>query len=555
MVKPQWQILGKEKPEDARSVLHILLADRGLDHSFLNGTLKDLEAHLRIDGMEEGARIMAGHLCAGSKILLVGDYDCDGITSLAQVSHFLNDIGYRNYEVVVPHRSEGYGIPERAVHEHPDAKVLLAMDCGTLDVRAVTAARELGMECIVIDHHEVPEKGRAPATVLINPKQPACRSTFKSFCSAGLTLLFLACLRRAIRDRFQAPSLGGKYLALAAIGTVADIVPLVDANRILARSGLQSLNQHCFPPVKRIADQAGLSNRILTAGHLGYYIGPRLNAAGRMADARIAFDLLMAAEPESISRLTHELNRLNSRRQQEEDAILNDVRRRLLGSKGRRRTLIIGDHRWNAGVIGIVASRIQQELHYGPVVVFALDREIGVARGSARSVPGFDIHEALKACDDLLLKWGGHKMAAGMTILSDQMDPLADRLEQVADMHPEHVFKPMGKVDLEVDLDVVTAELYESLSQLEPYGMGNPIPTFAARGVKVKLQRVFGREQSHLRLLVNDRVGAVFWRGNQLVNVKRWRDDNPVDLVFQVDWDDFTGKPMLNVKDMGHLFP
>ena len=207
------------------------------DGSFLSADLKDLETCLVMKGIDEGARLMADRLIHGRQIVLVGDYDCDGITSVAQMAHFLTDIGYGNFDVVIPGRSEGYGIPARALTGHPDADLLVAMDCGTFDAEPLTMARHRGTDSIVIDHHEISDRDPAPATVLINPRQPGCPSVFKDFCSSGLTLLFLTRLRKAIAGTFPQPRLGGKYLAMAAIGTVADMVPLVGGNRILVREG------------------------------------------------------------------------------------------------------------------------------------------------------------------------------------------------------------------------------------------------------------------------------------------------------------------------------
>ena len=247
MIRCKWELIGKSKPASADKVVEILLENRGVEASFLTGSLKDLEPYLAMAGMAEGASLMARHLAAGERVVLVGDYDCDGVTSVAQMAHFLRDIGYANYAVVIPRRAEGYGVPERAVTQHPDAGLLVAMDCGTHDVRAVSAARKQGSDVIVIDHHEVSDHEVAPATVLVNPKQPASHSGFKDFSAAGLTLLFLARLRRAVGERFAVPRLGGKYLSLATIGTVADLMPLVDANRILTQSGLGCMNSGTVP--------------------------------------------------------------------------------------------------------------------------------------------------------------------------------------------------------------------------------------------------------------------------------------------------------------------
>ncbi len=553
MVKIQWKIVGERKPEAVGDVVRILLENRGLGPSFLDGSLGDLEAHLCIRGMDEGAELMARHLSEGGKIVLVGDYDCDGITSLAQMSLFLREIGYYNFEVVVPRRSEGYGIPMRAVLDHPGTRLVVAMDCGTLDVAPVSLARERGMDCIVIDHHEVPGKGVAPATVLINPKHPECGSTFKEFCSSGLTLLFLARLRRAVNSS-RRPSLGGKYLILAAMGTVSDIVPLVEGNRIITRSGLHNMNSRCYPAARQLVKTAGLSGKPITAGHLGFYIGPRINAAGRMADGRAAYELLVEEEPAAMVRLAEELNRLNSQRQREEDLIVDAIRLRLADKPAGKKTLVVGDPLWPAGIIGIVASRIQQELHYGPVIVFSVDEEAGIARGSARSVQGFDIHRALRQCDDLLLKWGGHKMAAGMTLSLAHMDEFTRRFEESACDCPDEVFLPRGKADMELDLALISRQLVEELKRLEPHGFGNPAPIFASRQVKVRVRKAFGRARNHLRLVLNNGIEGIFWKGVQHYQTNGFKDTESLDVVYQVEWDEFNGKPVVSVRDLGRLF-
>ncbi|MGV8074812.1 MAG: single-stranded-DNA-specific exonuclease RecJ [Syntrophobacteraceae bacterium] len=554
MIPTKWEIMSGTRPTSVDQVVDVVLGNRSLGTDFFHSDLKDLEAYLSIAGMDEAAELMAGHIYAKHKIVLVGDYDCDGITSAAQVSLFLREIGYRNFEVVIPTRTEGYGMPERAVIENPDASLFLVMDCGTLDVIPVSRARNQGSDCIVIDHHEVPALGLAPASTLINPKQPGCPSGFKEFCSAGLTLLFLLKLRKAIRGKFSTPKLGGKYLALAAIGTVADLAPLVGANRIFARSGLSCINARTYAPIQKIIELAGLDRKTITSGHLGYYLGPRINAAGRMADPGIAYDLMVSEDPPEITRLANELNRLNSKRQSLEDIILCEVRKRYASMGPKRRTVITWDSNWPVGLVGIIASRIQQEIHYGPTIVFSVDEAKGLARGSARSIPGFDIYSALESCDDLLVRWGGHKMAAGMTIRLEQLEQFAERFETITLGHPADIFICKGRVDLELDLDLISNELLSALKHLEPHGLGNPVPVFAARGTKITYRKIFGKDRNHIRIGLNDHIHGIFWRGANHNNSAQWGNGEDHDIVFNAEWDDFYARPVLNIKDIGHLF-
>jgi single-stranded-DNA-specific exonuclease len=554
MVRSTWQILAKAVPRSPSEVLSILLENRTVDRSFLSGTLRDLESHLAIRGLDQGAELTASHLAAGSQVVLVGDYDCDGITSLAQLGLFFNEIGYTNYAVVIPTRAEGYGVPKRAMLDHPEARLLITVDCGTLEWESVALARSMGADCVVIDHHELGAREAAPASVLINPKQPGCRSSFKDFCSAGLTLLFLARLRHAISAKFPVPKLGAKYQALAAVGTIADMVPLRDGNRILARCGLCHMNEGQYWALTQVLESAGIAAKTVTAGHVGYCLGPRLNAAGRMADPLVAYELLVSERPARIRELVKELNDLNARRRREEDAVFQHVKALLEQRSQHSRTLVLGSPGWAHGVVGIVASRIQRELHYGPTVILACEEHRGIAKGSARSVPGFDMQKVLRECSDLLIKWGGHQMAAGVTVALDRMDLFAERFERLAWDHEERVFVPIGRVDAELPLSMVSPRLMNLLNDLGPHGVGNPIPLFAARRQRVVVEKAFGKNERHLRLRLGEGVPGIYWRGLERGAAADWWNGDGYDVVYQLAWDELRQEPVLHIKDIGRFF-
>jgi single-stranded-DNA-specific exonuclease len=571
LIRPNWKLLNERSPATVADVVEIVLQNRNLDLRAITGELKDLSEHLCIRGMTEGASLLAKHMANRNKIVVIADYDCDGITSAAQIALFFQETGYENFRVVIPSRAEGYGIPERAISENRDAKVFVALDCGTLDREPVRLARSMGADCIVIDHHEAPsgvpgsDQALAPASVLINPKHPECGSSFKEFCASGLTFIFLAALRRALRSAKTSlllPALGGKYLALAATGTVADLVPLVSANRILARSGLRNLNANCCAPLSSLAATAGLAGKTLTAGHIGFYLGPRINAAGRISEGQIAYDLLTSDQPPRLVQLARELDNFNAQRRGQEEKILCEIRTRLAQSPPTGRTLVMGSDQWQPGVVGIAASRVQQDLYYAPVVIFSIEKNKGIARGSARSIPGFDIHHALSMCAELLVKWGGHKAAAGLTIATDRIDEFADRFEEVARQYRAEIFVPYGKVDLQLPLALVGPELVQALEELEPHGMGNPAPVFALRGARFNSARIFGKEQNHLKIEFENGLEGIWWRGaqrfstisNQRENTPGSGLDNGPDMVFHVGWNEFYKKTMLNIMDLGRLF-
>ncbi len=555
MSQTHWQVTSPKNPSSVEELLGLLLENRKMDPSCLNGSLKDLEAHLAMDGMEAGSRLMSRHLHRRSKIVLVGDYDCDGVTAVSQMALFLRDIGYSEFEVVIPDRSDGYGFPSIALEQHPDARLFVALDCGTSDVPVIERARSSGADVIVLDHHEVPRRGHAPASVLINPKKPGCPSPFKDFCASGLTLLFLAQLRRVLPRAFTPPSLGGKYLALAALGTVADVVPLVHANRILVRSGLSCLNARTFQPLNALIQQAGLWQRSpLTAGHLAFYLAPRINAAGRMEHALSAYRLFMAESSPTLQDCAQRLNALNAHRQKAEEEILSVIRTRWENIRPGRRSLVLGDPAWPAGLAGILASRLQRELHYGPTVVFSVDTAKGTARGSARSIPGVNIYEALGQCADLLLKWGGHEQAAGMTLAADRIEAFADRLEAVMQTYPAHCFVPVRKIDALINLDLVNDSLLDALQRLEPHGMGNPTPAFGVRGAAIRSAVPFGQKGDHVRLRLGNGLEGIFWRGAGILDLPSLNSSTPQDLAFHIERDSYSGAPILNLKAVGELF-
>lgn len=539
-------------PSSCEEVLEIITTLRGIDEDLLKEpSLAKLEPYLRIRNIEEGARLVADHLSQNHKVVVVGDYDCDGVTSVAQWIFFLEDIGYDNYSVVIPHRSEGYGFPKRAVEENPDAKIFIVVDCGTHDVESIQMAVDRGADVIVIDHHKIDDINKlAPAKALVNPKHPDCPSCFKDFCSSGLTLLFLVKLRAFLPDRFNKPKLDSRYQALAAVGTIADVMPLTGANRIIARSGLEKINEERFLPLKILKELAGIKNRKLSAGHIGFYLAPRLNAPGRIADPMIALRFLTSPDSEIISDLGSQLNHLNTKRQIEEGKVFRKVigyLREMEARGKRRRSVVLADKNWHPGVVGIVASRIIQEYHYGPVIIGSVDDD-GIVRASGRSVPGVDICEVLSRCEKYLLRWGGHEAAAGLSIEYDQFEKFADHFEKVLRDWPEHCFTRKLFIDCELPISLVSRELLEILELLEPYGQGNPAPTFVSRNLRLTDAKIFGNGHKHLKLLFGSRIHGIMWRGGAFVT--GIRPGIRCNVAYQLEWDPKQEQCLMVVKDM-----
>ncbi|MCX7821991.1 MAG: DHHA1 domain-containing protein [Syntrophobacterales bacterium] len=540
-------------PSSCEEVLEIVAKLRGIDNNLLwEPSLNKLEPYLQIGNIEEGAKLIADHLTNNHKVVIVGDYDCDGVTSIAQWVFFFHDIGYKNFSVVIPHRSEGYGFPERAVNENSDAKVFIALDCGTHDIDSIRLATGKGAHVIVIDHHKIGDPSRlAPATVLINPKHPNCPSCFKDFCSSGLTLMFLAKLRNFLDERFPRPRLDARYQTLAAIGTIADVMPLTGANRIIAKSGLEKINEEKFLPLSVLKELAGLKGRKLSAGHVGFYLAPRLNAPGRISDPMIALKFLTSLNQETTSYLGLELNRLNIQRQMEEAKVFRkviDYLRNVEETEGtKRRSVVLADKAWHPGVVGIVASRVIQEYHYGPVIIGSVDSD-GIVRASGRSIPGVDICEALSLCEKYLLKWGGHEAAAGLSVEYERFEEFSKCFEKALQNWPRECFTRKLFIDCELPIRLVSRELVEALEYLEPFGQGNPTPLFVSRNLRLVDARVFGDGHKHLKLLFGGKVQGIVWRGGSLF--PGIRPGVRCNVAYQLEWDSVQKQCLMIIKDM-----
>jgi single-stranded-DNA-specific exonuclease len=574
--RTRWVLQTATKPRSVAETIELLLTNRGLDPGALVCRLDDLETHAHaIRNMGEAAELVARAIRAHQSIVLAGDYDCDGLTSLAQIALFLRAIGHDDFVAVTPaSRADGYGMPIEAVRANPGAALFIALDCGTFDVEAVTLARAQGADVVVIDHHEIEGlAGLAPASVLVNPRHPECTAPFKEFATSGLVLLFLARLREALGLRpangsesaaalqrptngkastaaapAQSMKLNGDYLALAAVGTIADMMPLRSANRTIVRHGLDALNRGAHPALQALRAVANLVGRPLNAGHIGFQIGPRLNAAARVADARIALDLLLTQDGREINRLANELDGLNRQRQQQVEEIMTRLADEL-AAMPERRTLVFADPDYPLGVNGILAQRAMREAHR-PAIFLQTFPDAGVATGSARSIPGFNLYSALHECADLLERWGGHAMAAGLTLRLANLATFRDRLEAIGQRSAPEIFTPTERVDVEIDASLVTRELLDALRSLEPHGMGNPSPKFGLRDQRIVACRRFGSgaHRDHLELTLPAKLRAVYWGGAKSFSPTLGAT---VDLVCSLSWDDYRGATQLDVKDAG----
>ncbi len=441
----------------------------------------------------------------GWRVGVFGDYDVDGVTTTAILSGFLEAVGV---DVVckVATRAAGYGFTveaARAMHE-AGARLVLTGDTGTSDHEALEWLRSRDIPTVVIDHHQVPET-MPPAAALINPHQDGCGFPFKGLCSAGVAFYLAAALRTALRDRSPSTKLPDPraWLDLAAVGTICDMVPLVEENRILVHHGLRLLDQRRRPGLRALLARAGVgAHETIDEEHVGFRIGPRLNAPGRLASADPSLRLLRARSAPEAEAVAAEVETYNAQRKAHQETIVSEADAMLAGDADveNRRGLVVAGEGWPAGVVGIAASGIV-ERYRRPTLVLAIDTANDEARGSARSIPGVDVRAALASCQHLLSRFGGHPQAAGVTMPARHVEALRDEFDAAVARQIGDAEGPGGtEYDGELSLSRVDEPLVTAIRELGPYGVGFPAPLYHCESARVLRAREL--KQAHLSLRV-----------------------------------------------------
>jgi single-stranded-DNA-specific exonuclease len=486
-----------------RPLVARLLANRGLREpaaaaSFLDCSLsRNLRSPMLFAEMQTAARRILEALRRQERIAIYGDYDVDGITASTQLVSFLRELGCEPI-LHIPHRMrDGYGLKATALRELGErgARLVITADCGAAAHAEIAEAARLGLELIVCDHHQNPAV-RPPALAVLNPVVSDAGFPFSGLSAAGVVFYLLMGTRMLLRETGGAVPDLRRYLDLAALGTVADLVPLLEENRVLVKYGLREIARSRRPGLQALLEVGGVEE--VTVDSLGFRLGPRLNASGRLADATRAVELLTSQKLSAARPLATELDRQNSERRGIEGAIVEEAEQMIaaMEDRDRRRSFVLASEGWHAGVIGVVASRIV-ERHFRPVVLLAIEGD--VARGSARGIPSVHLFETLRSCGDLLERYGGHRMAAGLTVRVERLKQLADRFEDViVATTPSAGFVPELFVDARLDIEELDGEGMEDIARLEPYGQANPRPLFLAEGVEVVSSRIVG--ERHLKL-------------------------------------------------------
>lgn len=525
------------------------VADADSGRRFLAATLADIRDPLLLRGMSEAVERLGRARHLGETVCVYGDYDVDGITATAMLVDFLRAAGFSCF-YHIPHRlDDGYGLSAESIGAvaAQGARVIVTVDCGISAVAEAAYAASLGIDLIITDHH-LPGPELPLACAVIDPLRPSCPYPFKALAGVGVAFNLLIALRGRLRREGafagrNEPNLR-EYLDLVALGTIADVVPLLDENRIFVKHGLQELTAARRIGVRALKRVAGIDGEV-GYGAVGFRLAPRLNAAGRLEDASRAVELLLATDEKRALSIAAELDGHNSERQDLERAILGEALAMLAQdpTAAARKSIVLAAADWHPGVIGIVASRLVEQF-YRPTVLVAL--QDGEGKGSGRSIPAFHLHDALRECSGHLQRFGGHKHAAGLAVAEEAVAGFAARFEEVASRTlTADDLLPLLTIDAELAPAEVTAELAGLVGSLAPFGMGNPEPLFLLRGVTVLDRRILKEQHLKLRLEKDGcRFGAIGFNMASRGGAAGER----VDLVAAVQWNEWQGRRELQLQ-------
>ena len=527
------------------------LADPEAASKFLAPDLAGVPDPFLLAGMVAAVERLRRALAAKEPTVVYADYDVDGCTSAALLVGVLKELGLP-VRAYVPHRLvEGYGLNPGALTAlaAQGTRLVVTADCGVTNVAEVDHATKLGLDVIVIDHHKTPAILPRAAAV-VNPHQPGCAYPDKGLAAVGVSFLLLAALRKKLAETGWTgarPNLK-KELDLVALGTIADCAPLSGVNRVLVHHGLAVLSERRRAGVRALCSVAGLQGDV-TAGQVGFKLGPRINAAGRLDDASIAVELLTTTDPQRAERLAQELDSANAERQaieakMREEAFLLAAPEQERGAMG----LVLASEGWHAGVVGIVAARVAERFRR-PAIVLAL--EGATARGSARSVEGFHLYDALKACSSHLTRYGGHRQAAGLALHASDLGSFRQAFEDHAHKAVDRaLLEPRCRVDASAAESELTLDVATELSRLAPFGLGNPEPVFVTRGLVARERRVLPQkaagstEPGHLKVRLASGISGIgFAMADREASLA-----GPFDAAFSLELNEWQGNKRVELR-------
>ena len=539
-------------------ILASLLIRRGITTEsaakrFFRPQLADLINPFLMKDMDAAVDRLNDAMGHKERILVYGDYDVDGCTAVALVYKFLRQF-YSNIDYYIPDRyDEGYGVSKKGIDfaKETGVKLIIILDCGIKAIEEITYAKEQGIDFIICDHH-VPDEEMPPAVAILNPKRPDDTYPFKNLCGCGVGFKFMQAFAKNNNIPFSRLV---PLLDFCAVSIAADLVPVVDENRILAFHGLKQLNQNPSLGLKAIIDICGLNGRELSMSDIIFKIGPRINASGRMENGKKSVDLLVEREYSLAFDQAKHIDEYNEQRKDVDRQMTEEANQIVarLESQKHQSSIVLYDEHWKKGVIGIVASRLT-EIYFRPTVV--LTRDENLATGSARSVAGFDVYAAIKSCRDLLLNFGGHTYAAGLTMKWADVKEFRERFQAYVEQHIEpEQREAILDIDAVIDFKDITKKLHTDLKRFAPFGPGNPKPLFCTLDVyDFGTSKVVGRKQEHIKLELVDSKSNNVMNGiafGQSASARYIKSKRSFDIAYTIEDNVFKrGSVQLQIEDI-----
>ncbi len=559
MKEPVW--VGKTIPEEQKivrfqealniggepfdQIISTLLLQRGIDtyekaKVFFTGNLSELHSPFLMADMDKAVERLSQQIENNEKILIFGDYDVDGTTSVALIYLFLkNNFSDLHIKYYVPDRyTEGYGISEQGIDfaKSTGCSLMIALDCGIKAMKQVDYANQQGIDIIICDHHTPAEK-LPNAIAVLDPKRADCQYPFKelSGCGVGFKLLQAFSIAKEIP-----PENLFSLIDLLALSIASDIVPITDENRILCKAGMEKLSKNPLSGIKAIMKQAGILGKKIEVSDLVFKIGPRINASGRIIHAKQAVKLLIGENLESLVQEANAINDLNNKRKEIDSSIRDEAFEMVRETPGyeERKSVVLFKNNWHKGVLGIVASRVVEEF-YKPTVL--LTETGGLLVGSARSVDGFDLYKAIDACKVNLENYGGHKFAAGLSLKTENFEKFRQQFESVVatEILPDQL-EPKLYYDMEISLSKISWKYYRLMEKLRPYGPGNMTPVFVTKGLKdTGRSKVVGKNDEHLQLFLTDGSNEIKAIAFNMANKLKLIKNNTVKICYTIEENNF----------------
>ena len=557
-MKKKWQIYEEEQEKinkisiqyHINKLLASILVNRNIEEdkieAFLNPTRKSFHDPFLMPDMKKAVDRILKAMQNKEKIIIYGDYDVDGITSITVLKSFLEDRGV-HVDSYIPNRlEEGYGLNKPAIEKIAENKyqLMITVDCGISGIEEIEYANSLGIETIVTDHHEVGDS-LPNAIAVVDAKRKDNEYPCRDLAGVGVVFKLIQAIgiKLGLEEKEYL-----KYLDIVCIGTISDIVPLVDENRAIAKLGLLLVRQTKNLGLQSLLISSGYKN--IDSTTISFGVAPRINACGRMGHADEALNLFLSKDIYEVNELTKKLNEYNKIRQETEKNIYEDAVNQIEQNKlNEKNAIIVSGENWHHGVIGIVSSKIT-DLYFKPSILLCNEGEF--SKGSGRSIPGFDLHQALMQCQDTIDRFGGHAMAIGITIKTDKFQEFAEEFENVAKEAKIDEIIPIINIDAKIELNEINKEMVESLKLLEPYGEGNKMPIFAFRNLKINSIRALS-EGKHIKLTLRDNNNIINAIGFNLGKIAEdYRIGDKIDVVGTLEINSFNGVDSLqiNIKDV-----